>query len=184
MKVAYRRVSSVQQNMERQEFSSDVEKIFEDRQSGKNADRPGLKEMVDYVRDGDSVEVYSIDRLARDLRDLLSIVETLIAKSVTVHFIKENLTFSNNKDDPFSQLTLQIAGAFADFERRMIVSRVREGVAKAVAAGKYKGRKKTIDDKKILDLLNKGYKKTEIADELGISRQTIYRAIKNNLASV
>ena len=134
-----------------------MDKVFEEKVSGKNVkDRQALQDMIDYVREGDQVIVHSIDRLARDLRDLLNIVDTMIAKGVSLHFIKENLTFSGN-DDPFSKLTLSIAGAFASFDRDIIKSRQAEGIAKAKERGVYQGRKKQIDDNKILELTAAGY---------------------------
>jgi len=176
-KVAYIRVSTANQNTARQDVG-DVDKVFEEKVSGKNVkDRQALQDMIEYVREGDEVIVHSIDRLARDLRDLLSIVDTMIAKGVSLHFLKENLTFSGN-DDPFSKLTLSIAGAFASFERDIIKSRQAEGIAKAKERGVYKGRQKKIDDAEIYKLTDAGYSQNEIAEQMGITRISVYRALR------
>lgn len=176
-KVAYIRVSSATQKTARQDVG-EVDKVFEEKVSGKNIkDRQALQDMIGYVREGDEVIVHSIDRLARDLRDLLNIVDTMIAKGVSLHFIKENLTFSGN-DDPFSKLTLSIAGAFASFERDIIKSRQAEGIAKAKERGVYKGRQKKIDDAEIYKLTDAGYSQHEVAEQMGITRISVYRALK------
>ena len=180
-KVAYIRVSTANQNTARQDVG-DVDKVFEEKVSGKNVkDRQALQDMIEYVREGDEVIVHSIDRLARDLRDLLNIVDTMIAKGVSLHFIKENLTFSGN-DDPFSKLTLSIAGAFASFERDIIKSRQAEGIAKAKERGVYENRKrkKKVSDVRIIGLKEEGLNNTEIAEYLGISRMTVHRAMKKS----
>ena len=130
--VGYRRVSSVDQNFDRQDLGA-VDKLFEEKLSGKNAkDRPALNAMLDWVREGDSVLVHSIDRLARDLRDLQAIIQTLNDKGVSITFRSENLTFSASSDDAFAKLQLQMMGAFAEFERNIIRKRQAEGIAKAI----------------------------------------------------
>ena len=176
MKVFYRRVSSVGKNLERQEVG-DVERVFEEKVSGKNADRAALQEMIAFVRDGDEVFVHSIDRLARDLRDLQSIIQTLLDKKVSITFLSERLSFNADKDDPFSRLQLQLMGAFSQFEFNIIRKRQAEGIAKAKERGVYKGRKKQVDDAKIVSLKNAGQKISEIATALGVSRMTVYRAL-------
>lgn len=176
MKVFYRRVSSVGQNLERQEVG-DVERVFEEKVSGKNADRAALQEMIAFVREGDEVFVHSIDRLARDLRDLQSIIQTLLDKKVSVTFVTERLSFSADKDDPFSRLQLQLMGSFAEFERNLIKKRQAEGIFLARERGVYKGRKKQVDDGKIVSLKNAGHTISEIATALGVSRMTVYRAL-------
>ena len=129
--VGYRRVSSVDQNLDRQDLGQ-VEKVFEEKLSGKSAkDRPALQAMLDYIREGDTVAVYSIDRLARDLRDLQDIIQTVNDKGATIRFLTEGLTFSAVKEDAFARLQLQMMGAFAEFERNIIRKRQAEGIAKA-----------------------------------------------------
>ncbi len=176
MKVGYRRVSTIDQNLDRQDLGA-VDRVFEEKVSGKNTDRAGLQEMIAFVREGDEVIVHSIDRLARDLRDLQTIIQTLNDKQVSIFFISERLSFSADKEDAFSRLQLQLMGAFAEFERNIIRKRQAEGVAKAKLRGVYKGRKKQVDDAKIVSLKNTGSRVCEIASALGVSRMTVYRAL-------
>ena len=178
MKVGYRRVSTIDQNLDRQELGA-VDRVFEEKVSGKNTDRAALQEMIAFVREGDEVIVHSIDRLARDLRDLQNIVQTLNDKKVTISFLSERLTFSADTNDPFSRLQLQMIGCIAEFERNIIRKRQSEGIAKAKERGVYKGRKKQVDDAKIVALKNAGQKISEIAAALGVSRMTVYRALGN-----
>ena len=144
--IGYVRVSSQGQNTARQLAGLKLDKEFVDMVTGSNRDREGLKGCMDYVREGDQLVVDSIDRLARNLQDLQEIVNSLINKGVSVKFIKENLTF-NAKKDPMATLTLQIMGAFAEFERTMIRSRQREGIDAAKKAGKHLGRPIKVDNK-------------------------------------
>lgn len=175
--VGYRRVSTEDQNFDRQDLGA-VDKLFEEKLSGKNAkDRPALNAMLDWVRDGDTVLVHSIDRLARDLRDLQAIIQTLNDKSVAITFKSEGLTFSASSDDAFAKLQLQMMGAFAEFERNIIRKRQAEGIAKAKAKGLYKGRPKTVDDAKVKELKTTGMGATAIAKELGIGRATVYKSL-------
>lgn len=176
MKVGYRRVSTIDQNLERQDLG-EVERVFEEKVSGKNTDRAALQEMIAFVREGDEVIVFSIDRLARDLRDLQTIIQTLNDKGVSITFLSERLTFTGDTDDAFSRLQLQLMGAFAEFERNIIRKRQAEGIAKAKARGVYKGGKKKVDDQKIIDLKQQGKRVSEIATALGVSRMTVYRAL-------
>jgi DNA invertase Pin-like site-specific DNA recombinase len=178
LKVGYRRVSTIDQNLDRQELGN-VDRVFEEKISGKNTDRAALQEMIAFVREGDEVVVYSIDRLARDLRDLQSIIQTLNDKKVGITFLSERLTFTGAADDPFSRLQLQLMGAIAEFERQIIRKRQAEGIAKAKARGAYKGRKKQVDDQKIIMMKKDGKKVSEIAAELRVSRMTVYRALES-----
>lgn len=176
--VGYRRVSTIDQNFDRQDLGK-VDKLFEETLSGKSAkDRPALNSMMDWVRDGDAVVVHSIDRLARDLRDLQAIIEALNEKGVAIKFLTENLTFTANSDDAFAKLQLQMMGAFAEFERNIIRKRQAEGIAKAKAKGLYKGRPKTVDDRKVKELKLSGMGATAIARKLGIGRATVYKSLK------
>ena len=174
-KIGYVRCSSTDQNTDRQELG-DI-RVFEDKASGKSTDRPALKEMLAYVRDGDEVIVYSIDRLARNLRDLEDIIKEVNSKGASVTFLTERLTFSGS-DDAMSTLMLQMMGSFAQFERSMILKRQAEGIALAKAKGKYspyKGRKPSIDRDLISNMLKAGSSVTAVAKALSISRQSIYR---------
>ena len=184
--IGYIRVSTHDQNTVRQLDGVYLDKVFEEHASGKNADRPALKTCLDYVRDGDTLHVHSIDRLARNLQDLLSIVTTLKEKGVTVTFHKEKLEFLGNgtagKSDAFQELQLHIIAAVAQFERALILERQREGIAIAKREGKYKnvGRKPTLSDaqKHTLQLeLQSGAKIAALARKYGISRQTLYNVL-------
>jgi len=173
-KFGYTRVSTTNQNTDRQELG-DI-RIFEDKASGKNTDRPALQEMLAYIREGDEVVVYSIDRLARNLRDLEDIIKEVNGKGASVTFLTERLTFSGS-DDAISTLMLQMMGSFAQFERSMIRTRQSEGIAIAKEAkdGRYLGRKQSIDRDLIRSMLHTGSSVTVIAKSLNISRQSIYR---------
>jgi Resolvase, N terminal domain len=122
MRVGYVRVSSVDQNTVRQLDGIAVERIFTDKASGKDTIRPKLDEMLAFVHDGDTVIVHSMDRLARNLDDLRRILRTLTGKGVQVEFVKENLTFTG-EDSPLATLLLSVMGAFAEFERALILER-------------------------------------------------------------
>jgi DNA invertase Pin-like site-specific DNA recombinase len=175
--VGYRRVSSIDQSLDRQDLG-DVEKVFEEKLSGASAsDRPALQDLIGWVREGDLVVVHSIDRLARNLQDLLSIVSQLNGKGVSIQFIKDNLTFPPQGTDGASKLYLSILGAVAEFERSIIKQRQREGIDKAKAKGVYKGRKPTIDKDRILALRDQGLSTYKIAEAMGISRMTVHRAL-------
>lgn len=176
MKIGYRRVSSEGQNLDRQDFVCD--KMFEEKVSGAKRNREALAQMIEFARDGDEVIVWSIDRLARDLRDLQDIIQRLNDKGVSVSFLKEKLTFSGDADDAFARLQLQMMGAFAEFERSIIRQRQAEGIAKAKERGVYKGRKKSANDTRIRKMKSEGHGATEIADTLGVSRMTVYRALR------
>ena len=129
MKIGYKRVSTLEQNLDRQDFQ-DVDKIFEEKTSGSTSNRPVLKEMIEFVREGDQIFVWSIDRLARNLRDLQDIIKQLNDKNVTISFLSENLTFSSDQEDPFAKLQLHLMGAFSEFERNLLKRRQREGIEK------------------------------------------------------
>jgi DNA invertase Pin-like site-specific DNA recombinase len=157
---------------------SGCEKIFEEKVSGASKERKALNDMIDWVREGDMVQVWSIDRLARDLRDLQSILAKLLDKGVSVSFISERLTFSADKDDAFAKLQLHLMGAFAEFERSIIRKRQAEGIAKAKVRGVYKGRKATIDAREIMSLKESGLGASAIAKQLGIGRASVYRVLQ------
>lgn len=153
---------------------------------GKDASRPALQTCLDYVRDGDVLHVHSIDRLARNLQDLLSIVTTLKEKGVTVTFHKEKLEFVGNgvagKSDAFQELQLHIIAAVAQFERALILERQREGIVVAKREGKYKnvGRKPSLSEEQVIEIRSKlaaGAKVANIARKYRVSRQTIYKTI-------
>ena len=176
--VGYIRVSSSDQNSQRQLDGVLLDETFEDNVSAATTSRPKLQEMLKYVRAGDTIHVHSIDRLARSLSDLLKLVESLNEKGVSVHFHKENLQFTG-ADDKYQNLMLQMMGAVAEFEREMIRERQREGIAKAKVAGAYKGRKKAVDNATIrAALAEEGASFRKVAEKLGVGVSTVQRAMK------
>ncbi|MDH4651705.1 recombinase family protein [Pseudomonas sp. BN606] len=175
--VGYVRVSSVDQNTERQLDGVQVDKTFTDKASGKDVIRPQLQAMLEYVREGDTIIVHSIDRLARSLSDLLQLVESLNKRGVAVRFHKEQLEFTG-ADDKYQNLMLSMMGAVAQFERAMIGERRKEGIAKAKEKGVYKGRAKSVDDDAIRAAIAGGLSFRKAAEQLGVSLSTVQRAMK------
>jgi DNA invertase Pin-like site-specific DNA recombinase len=135
-RIGYIRVSTLDQHVERQLDGVDLDRTFTDHASGKDAKRPQLDLLLRYVREGDTVIVHSMDRLARNLDDLRRIVRTLTDRGIKIQFLKENLTFTGD-DSPMAQLLLSVMGAFAEFERNLIKERQREGIALAQKRGAY-----------------------------------------------
>lgn len=180
--IAYIRVSSTDQNSSRQLDSALImfDKTFEDKCSGGTQNRPALKQMLDYAREGDTIHVHSIDRLARNLSDLMQLIQELNSKSIKLHFYTENLIF-NGEANPFQELQMQIIGAVAQFERTLIKERQREGIARAKAKGVYGGRKKSIDREKVLELRASGLGPSEIAQKMDISRMSVHRIVKSGV---
>lgn len=175
-KIGYIRVSSVDQNTERQLSDIDLDKTFTDKLSGMNTKRPQLQECISYMRNGDQLFVHSIDRLARNLQDLQEIVEQVTDKGALVIFVKENLRFSGD-DDPMSKVIMQVMGAIAEFQRTLIKSAQREGIEKAKAAGKYNGGPSLNEEKidSINQLANSGKTKVGTAATVGVSLSTVYK---------
>ena len=182
-KVGYIRVSTLDQRTDRQLEGIELDRVFEDRVSGKNMkDRPQLAELIKYVREGDEVFVHSMDRLARNLEDLLQIVRMLTNKGVKISFLKENLSFDPDQAAaPMSKLILSVMGAVAEFERSLILERQREGIALAKERGAYKGRVQKVTPALLTqarELLAAGYSASATAKELGVSRASLYRWFK------
>ena len=187
MRIGYRRVSTLDQNTARQLDGIPLDKVFEDHASGKDTARPQLQAALEWAREGDTLVVHSMDRLARNLGDLLRLVADLTGRGVRVEFVKEALTFTG-EDSPMATLMLSIMGAVASFERAMILERQREGVALAKKAGVYKGRAPAIrpGNGKLAELIrlqSQGASVSEIARQLGVSRQTVYSALKQEVAA-
>ncbi len=185
MQVGYVRVSSVDQNTVRQLDGIEVERTFTDKASGKDTARPKLDELISFVRAGDTVLVHSMDRLARNLDDLRRIVRMLTGKGVRVEFVKENLTFTG-EDSPMATLLLSVMGAFAEFERALILERQREGIAAAKQRGAYTGRKPALTAEQANQLRQRaaaGERKSMLAKEFGISRETVYSYLRNPVAA-
>jgi DNA invertase Pin-like site-specific DNA recombinase len=181
--VAYIRVSSVQQNTDRQLVDVERDKEFIEKVSAKDTERPQLKAMLEHVREGDTVVVHSMDRLARNTKDLLEIVETLKAKGVSVKFIKENLAFTADTDNSMNNLLLTMLGAVAQFERELMLERQREGIEAAKAKGKFKGRKATIDSDVIIADIAGGLSVRKTAALHGIAPSSVSRIIKKSKAT-
>lgn len=177
--VGYIRVSSQGQNTARQLVGIEVDRMFTDIMTGSIRTRPELDECLKYVREGDTLVVDSIDRLARNLLDLQKIVSSLIDKGVTVRFVKENISFSSSQD-AVANLTLHIMGAFAEFERNMIRTRQREGIDLAKKAGKRLGRPSVLNGKHkktAKELHSQGISIRKIAMTMGVCRASIYKLL-------
>jgi DNA invertase Pin-like site-specific DNA recombinase len=178
--VGYIRVSTLDQNAERQLDGMALDKLFEDKASGKDTKRPQLASCLMYLREGDTLNVHSIDRLARNLEDLQRLVRELTGKGVSVRFLKENLTFEAGGANPIQTLMFQMLGAFAQFERALIRERQREGITLARKEGRQLGRAKSLSmeqEKTIKTKAGNGAKKHDLAAEYNISRQTVYRIL-------
>lgn len=179
--VGYLRVSSLDQKELRQLEGVKLDKRFVDKASGKDLHRPQLEQLMNYVREGDTVICHAMDRLARNLDDLRKVVLRLTERGIHVRFEKENLTFTG-EDSPMSHLLLNVMGAFAQFERDLIRERQREGIALAkLREGAYTGRKHSLTPVQAKELCRRvaaGESKTALAGEFGVSRQTLYRYIE------
>ena len=186
MKVGYIRVSTVEQHEARQMEAMKgfgIDKYFIEKKSGKNTtDRPQLQAMLNFVREGDTVYIHSLDRLARSTQDLLNIVEQLQAKGVELHSDKEAI----DSNTPTGKLMLTMIAAINQFERENLLERQREGIAIAKEQGKYKGRKQVKPE-----AWEEAYAKyrareiksvSELAKVLGISRPTVYKLIEQEQA--
>ncbi|WP_139004028.1 recombinase family protein [Arthrobacter crystallopoietes] len=179
-RIGYVRVSTLDQNEQRQLEGQVLDRVFTDKASGRDIARPQLVELVRFARDGDTVVVHSMDRLARNLDDLRSLVQKLTRKGVRVEFVKEGLVFTG-EDSPMANLMLSVMGAFAEFERSLIKERQREGIALARQRGAYRGRKKTLSPEQAADLVSRataGASKSVLAREYGISRETVYQYLR------
>ena len=182
-RIGYVRVSSSDQNPERQLDGVELDKTFIDHASGKDMQRPQLDALLNYVREGDMVVVHSMDRLARNLDDLRRLVQQLTRRGIGVTFIKESLTFTG-EDSPMANLLLSIMGAFAEFERALIHERQREGIALAQKRGAYCGRKKALSPEQAAKLQERaasGEQKAALAREYNISRETLYHYLQESL---
>jgi DNA invertase Pin-like site-specific DNA recombinase len=174
--VGYVRVSTADQNTERQLDGLQLDKVFTDHASGKDTNRPQFQAMRSHVREGDELVVHSMDRLARSTVDMLSTVDELTAKGVRVRFVKEGLTFGDTSN-PCNDLMLTIMAAVAQFERALLLERQREGIAIAKTKGVYKGRVPSLDAEQALEVdrrIADGESASALAREYGISRATVY----------
>lgn len=186
MKVAYIRVSTVEQNEARQvEIMKDkgIERFFIDKCSGKSLDRPKLQEMLKFIREGDEVYIHSFSRLGRNVKELLQLIENFDKSGVKLVSLKENFDLST----PQGRLMINLISSINQFEREIINERVKEGVEIAKREGKYKGRKPIeVDSELLADIIGKintgEINKVSAAKILGVSRPKLYRLMegKNN----
>jgi DNA invertase Pin-like site-specific DNA recombinase len=180
-RIGYIRVSSYEQNPERQLENISIHRTFIDKASGKDIHRPQLEALLDFVREGDTVIIHSMDRLARNLDDLRRLVQLLTNKGIHIEFIKEGLTFTGEYS-PMAHLMLTVMGAFAEFERALIKERQREGIELAKKRGVYKGRRKILSADQVSEIKQRvfdGEQKSKLAREFNISRETLYQYLKN-----
>lgn len=181
--VGYKRVSTEEQSEHRQLEGVSLDEVFIDKVSGKSMDRPALNQCLTHCRKGDILHVHSIDRFARNLRDLETLISDFNGKGVTVSFLSENLTFRGDSGDPMVTLTLQMLGAFAQFERTLIRKRQQEGFKAAKSRGVKLGRRPALTEETVKEI-KAGYKErrpvTEMAKEFGVSRTTIYNVLELN----
>lgn len=181
MQIAYIRVSTIEQNEQRQIEAMNryhIEKWFVEKVSAKDTNRPKLQELLEFVREGDTVHIHDFSRLARSTKDLLDIVELLNSKNVTLVSNKEAVDSST----PTGKLMLTMIGAINEFERTNLLERQREGIAIAKRNGIYKGRKPVSIpnfEMHYSKYLSREISKTQLAKELGISRPTLDKIIAN-----
>ena len=183
MRVGYVRCSTIEQNEARQLRMMEVqkvEKIFIDKASGKNTERESFKAMIAFIREGDTVIVESISRIARNTRDLLTIIATLTEKGVEFVSLKENIDTAT----PHGRFMLTVFGALAELERESILERQREGIEIAKAEGKYKGRKPIhVDESKFRSVCARwragDITATAAMQEVGLKPNTFYRRVKD-----
>lgn len=180
MNIGYVRVSTVDQNEARQVEALKkygIEKWYSEKVSGKNLNRPKLQEMLDFVREGDTIYIHDFSRISRSVKDLLSLIDLLEAKKVHLVSLKENLDTST----PGGRLMLTMIGAINEFERANLLERQAEGIAIAKAKGKYKGRKAIEINEAFIEGYNKylarKLSKSALAKELGVSRPTLDKLI-------
>ena len=174
--VGYVRVSTADQNTERQLDGLQLDKVFTDHASGKDTNRPQFQAMRAHVREGDELVVHWMDRLARSTVDMLNTVEELTSKGVRVRFLKEGLTFGDT-NNPCNELMLTIMAAVAQFERALLLERQREGIAVAKTKGVYKGRVPSLTEDQAADVdfrMADGGSASELAREFRVSRATVY----------
>jgi DNA invertase Pin-like site-specific DNA recombinase len=184
--IGYIRVSTRDQSTGRQSDGMEslkLDKVFTEKVSGKSKDRPELLNCINYAREGDTLYIYSIDRLARSLSDLQYIIDELVSKGVTVKFIKESQTYSTNDSNPFNKVLLQVLGAFAEFERNIMLERQAEGIAHAKLHGTKTGKPfgtQPLDmarRSEAIELSKQGNNISQIARVMKLSRGSIYKLL-------
>lgn len=178
--IGYKRVSTAGQGTGRQLDGIELDKVFEDKVSGSTKQRPQLEAMLGHIREGDTIHVHSIDRLARNLADLMSLIKQVNDKGASIRFHKEAMTF-NGSNGPMQQMQMQIMGAVAEFERSMINERANEGRAIAKAKGVKFGRKSKLSKYDIVEIKQQreaGKPVAKIAIDFDVSRPAVYRALE------
>ncbi len=188
-RIGYARVSSTDQNLARQiTMLGEVHRLFEEKQSGASRDgRTALAEMIAYAREGDTVAICSMDRLARSVVDLNQVVEELVAKAVVVEFVQERVTFRPGATDMFAEFQLNIMASFAQLERAIAKERQAEGIRAAKARGVYSGRARKLSAEDLAHaraLIDIGVAKAQVARRLGVDRSTLHRALQLDAAQV
>ncbi|AVH46564.1 recombinase family protein [Staphylococcus haemolyticus] len=179
MKIGYARVSTGLQNLNLQEDQLNqygCEKIFSDHISGSKSKRPGLDKAIEFARAGDTIVVWRLDRLGRNMEDLITLVNELNNRGVSFHSLEENITM--DKSSSTGQLLFHLFAAFAEFERNLILERSSAGRIAARARGRYGGRPEKLNkqDLKLLKTLyDNGTPIKTIAEQWKVSRTTIYR---------
>ena len=179
----YARVSTTDQNLDRQIQEVKCDRLYCDKQSGKNVNREQLQAMLSNIREGDEITCLSMDRLSRSLDSLISLVNEITSKGAKITFIKENMTFTPNKTDAFQNLMLSMLGAINQFYRENLLEIQREGIRCAKIAGKYsKERKKKLTDEQVKEIKEKmKLRETNVsalAKEYGVSRCLLYQLVK------
>ncbi len=179
MKFAYKRVSTTDQNLDRQLLGLEFDREFVEKVSGKNTERQELQGLLGVLREGDEVHVHELSRLARNTKDLLEIVERVLACKARIKFHKENLDFVVGENrSPVQDLMLSMLGAIAQFERDLLLERQREGISLAKQRGVYKGRQSRFskeDIQRIKSSFSASRNKAKLASEWGISRGYLYK---------
>lgn len=179
----YVRVSTIEQNIERQLRDVVCDRVYEEKISGKDTNRPQLQAMLSNIRSGDIINIHEMSRLARNTRDLLNLVEEITSKGATVVFHKENLTFKGNeKQDPYQKMMMTMLGAVAELERNLILERQREGIALAKLHNKYKGGQPKLTAEQVTELTTfykQGMPIARIAKHFKITRPTVYSYLRN-----
>jgi DNA invertase Pin-like site-specific DNA recombinase len=182
MELAYKRVSTSDQNTARQLVGVDIDRDFVDIASGKNTERPQLQALLQMVRADDVIHIHELSRLGRSVKDLLEIVEQIVVIGASVKFHKENLIFSSNSKNSFQSLMLNLLSSIAQFERDLLLERQREGIEIAKKLGKFTGKKSRFTHEELIQI-KEDFKSTKskkkLAEKLGISRSYLYELVKN-----
>lgn len=181
MDFSYKRVSTADQNLERQLIDLKCDREYVEKISGKDTNRPQLQALLQNIRPGDVVHVHELSRLGRSVKDLLNIVEQIVQMGGTVKFHKEGLVFTGENKDPFQSLMLNLLSSIAQFERDLLLERQREGISIAKAKGKYRGKQSKfseVDVARIREEFQHCDNKQKLANRYGITRGYLYELVK------